>query len=82
MRRSCVRNLERSGVPRSVAMALVGHKSESIYRRYAIVDATLLREGAEKLAAFHESTKAPAKSVLPLEGHIRGTIRGKTAGTP
>ena len=31
---------ERAGVPRSVAMSIVGHKTESIYRRYAIVDET------------------------------------------
>jgi len=30
-------NLERSGVSRSVAMKLTGHKTESVYRRYAIV---------------------------------------------
>lgn len=29
-RRSAVRTLERSGVPRSTAMAMVGHKTESI----------------------------------------------------
>ena len=45
-----MRNLERAGVPRSVAMKLVGHKTEAIYRRYAIVDEVMLREGAAKLA--------------------------------
>jgi hypothetical protein len=49
MRRSVVRNLERDGVPRSAAMAMVGHKTESIYRRYAIVDAALLRDAAAKI---------------------------------
>ena len=29
-------------------MATVGRKTESIYRRYAIVDATVLREAAER----------------------------------
>lgn len=48
-RRTAVRNLERSGVPRSAAMAMVGHKTESIYRRYAIVDAATLREAAAKI---------------------------------
>lgn len=49
--RTAVRNLERAGVPRSTAMAMVGHKTESIYRRYAIVDSVMLHEGGAKLAA-------------------------------
>jgi integrase len=52
-RRTAVRNLERAGVPRSTAMAMVGHKTEAVYRRYAIVDSAMLQEGAAKLAAFH-----------------------------
>lgn len=35
--------------PRSAAQALVGHETEAIYRRYAIVDEAMLREAAEKL---------------------------------
>jgi hypothetical protein len=50
-RRTAVRHLERAGVPRSSAMAMVGHKTESIYRRYAIVDEQSLREAATKLNA-------------------------------
>ena len=48
-RRTAVRNLERAGVSRSTAMAMVGHKTESIYRRYAIVDAKTLHEAAAKI---------------------------------
>ncbi len=48
-RRTAVTNMKRAGVPRSVAMKLTGHKTESVYRRYAIVDKAMLREGAEKL---------------------------------
>ena len=53
-RRTAVRNLERAGVPRSTAMKMVGHKTESVYRRYAIVDEAMLREGGAKLAAYSE----------------------------
>jgi len=31
-------------------MAMVGHRTESIYRRYAIADEAMLKEGAIKLA--------------------------------
>jgi integrase len=64
-RRTAVRNLERAGVPRSTAMKMVGHKTESIYRRYAIVDETMLKEGAAKLQALHE-TQALATPVITL----------------
>jgi len=49
-------------VPRSVAMKLTGHKTESIYRRYAIVAEQDLKDGVAKLAALHQK-KSPR--VLP-----------------
>jgi integrase len=64
-RRTAVRNLERAGVPRSAAMAMVGHKTEAIYRRYAIADESMLRDGADKLAALHQadSERKPRKVI-------------------
>ncbi|HVH08411.1 MAG TPA: tyrosine-type recombinase/integrase [Gemmatimonadales bacterium] len=59
LRRTAVRNLERAGVSRSVAMKLTGHKTESVYRRYAIVAGQDLREGVEKLARMHARGQAP-----------------------
>jgi len=52
-RRTAVRNLERAGVSRSDAMKMVGHKTESIYRRYAIADERSMTESATKLDRFY-----------------------------
>jgi hypothetical protein len=40
-------------------MKMVGHKTESIYRRYAIVDEAMLKEGAVKLQTLHNTSRAP-----------------------
>jgi integrase len=56
-RQTAVRNLERAGVPRQAAMAMVGHRSDSIYRRQPLADETMLKESATKLAALHESER-------------------------
>jgi len=58
-RRTAVRNLERAGVPRSAAMRMTGHKTEAVYRRYAITDSAMLQEAAVKLAAFHVADSSP-----------------------
>jgi len=54
LRRSAVRNFERAGISRSVAMKLSGHKTEAVYRRYAIADAAALEEGVAKLARLEK----------------------------
>ena len=43
-------------------MKMVGHKTEAIYRRYAIADESMLREGAVRLATFHESAAVTVQS--------------------
>ncbi len=57
-RRTAVRNLERAGVPRSISTQLTGHKTESVFRRYAIWREQDLSEGAKKLAAFQRECAA------------------------
>jgi integrase len=52
-RRTAVRNLERGNISRSVAMKITGHKTESVYRRYAIVAEADMQAAAVKLAALH-----------------------------
>ena len=64
LRRTAARNLVRAGVAEPVAMRLTGHLTSSIFQRYAIVDETMLIEGADKLSALHVK---PSRKVLPIE---------------
>lgn len=67
LRRTAVRNLERAGVSRSVAMKLTGHKTEAVYRRYAITDSKALEEGVGKLAKLHADAPSEGRSVVPIQ---------------
>jgi integrase len=81
-RRTAVRNLERSGVSRSASMALVGHKTESIYRRYAIVAESDLREAGTKLEgamARRGSTREPL-GVRDMQRVVPREVREKVVG--
>ena len=61
-----MRNLERAGISRSVATKLTGHKTEAVYRRYAILAESDLRDAGTKLTAMlgptPESTPLSDKS--------------------
>jgi hypothetical protein len=48
--RTVVRKLERAGVPRSIAMELVRHKTESVYQRYDVVAQPDLSDGVARYA--------------------------------
>jgi hypothetical protein len=61
-RRTAVRNLERAGVSRSDAMKMVGHKTEAIYRRYAISDERSMKEAAGKLDQFYAIDQQPTQT--------------------
>jgi hypothetical protein len=47
-------------------MKLVGHRTESVYRRYAIVREQDLADGVAKLAALHQSEQGADRKVVPL----------------
>jgi hypothetical protein len=46
-------------------MKLTGHKTESVYRRYAIADRRSLMEGVEKLAGLFEKP-SQERTTLPI----------------
>ena len=54
LRRSAIRNMEAAGVPRSAAMRISGHKTEAMYRRYAVTSTADLRQALERVEAFRE----------------------------
>jgi integrase len=64
-RRSAVRRFEQAGIARSVAMKLTGHKTENVYRRYAIVSDRDLKAAAATLSGAH-GHNSRAQAVTPL----------------
>lgn len=61
-RRTAVRNLDRAGVSRQVAMSISGHETESIFARYRIVNEADLIEAGKRVVADHEK-RAGGQSV-------------------
>jgi hypothetical protein len=64
-RRTAVRNLERAGVPHSVAMKLTGHKADAVFQRYAVAPERDLAEAMTKLVALARRL-GPSFPSLPL----------------
>jgi site-specific recombinase XerD len=63
-RRTAARNLIRAGVPTQIAKKVTGHKTDSIFNRYAIIDQGMIDDAAAKLAqVLAADQKRPAKVV-------------------
>jgi len=60
-RRTAVRNLIRAGVQQAIAMKITGHKTDSIFRRYLIVDEELLAQAAGAVAELLGPGKSSTK---------------------
>lgn len=58
LRRSAIRNMERAGIPRKIAMEISGHKTEAVYRRYDIVSPQDIRLAAAKMENYFEGLKS------------------------
>ena len=54
-------------MPRTTAMAMIGHKTESIYRRYSIVDQAMLEMGTSKLDALQKSQKGEKATLVSIK---------------
>ena len=66
MRRSGVRNFRKSGLSESEGMALSGHKTNSVYRRYDIISDDDLTESMQKVQE-HLKKQAESQKVVPIK---------------
>jgi integrase len=74
LRRTGVRNLVRAEVPQSVAMAISGHRTASVFRRYDITSEQDLRDAVRKVTAYVESLPTTA-TVTPLAKAAEARVR-------
>jgi integrase len=79
-RRSAVRNMERARVPRSAAMKVTGHLTESIYKRYAITDAEMMDEATKRIEQRGGQTASVPEQSSPVQANNGQTITKHTNG--
>jgi hypothetical protein len=57
LRRSAVLNIKRAGVQDTIAMAIIGHKTRSVFDRNNIVDESHLGNAVDKLTDYFKKRK-------------------------
>jgi integrase len=73
LRRTGIRNMSRKGIPEKVGMLISGHKTDSVYRRYNIVDMEVLKSATSKIEQHQ-------REVVEAENNHRTAIVGTDVG--
>jgi integrase len=73
-RRTGVCNLVRAGVPERVAMAISGHKTQAVFKRYNILSGRDLKDAAARLESYFVAQGKGRKSRRAEKGDNSGTI--------
>ena len=66
MRRSAIRNFTKAGLGESEGMSISGHRTNSTYKRYNIIDEELQRRSLERVDA-QQKREATQRKVVPLK---------------
>jgi integrase len=73
LRRTGIRNMSRKGIPEKVGMLISGHKTDSVYRRYNIVDMEVLKTATTKIEEHQ-------REIVQAENNHRTAIVGTKEG--
>ena len=66
--------MSRKGIPEKIGMLISGHKTDSVYRRYNIVDMEVLKSATKKIEQHQ-------REVVEAENNHRTAIVGTEVGS-
>ena len=71
LRRTGIRNMSRKGIPEKVGMLISGHKTDSVYRRYNIIDMEVMKTATAKIEEHQREV------VRAENSHRTATVNGE-----